>query len=123
MSWRKWWVRILVFLILGLTAGTAFLYQRWTNSGTIRQQALTFLQAHFPGADVSLDSAHLQLMGGVSLNELHLSRREGNERMEFAYIPSAVVYHDKEQLNDGKLVIRKIQLNKPCFRFSRRSDG
>jgi hypothetical protein len=123
MFWRKWLVRVLVFLILGGTTAAAFFYYRWTNSGTIKQEVLTLLQARFPGAQVSVDSAYLQLMGGVSLNELHFCRRQGNERVEFAYIPSALVYHDKEQLNNGKWTIRKIELNKPRFRFSRQPDG
>jgi hypothetical protein len=123
MSWRKWLVRILVFAILGGVASAAFIYHRWTNSATVKRQALTILQAHFPGAEISLDSAHLRLLGEVSLNDLHLSRRDGIERTEFAYIPSAIVYHDKEQLNDGKLVIRKVELSKPRLRFVRLADG
>src|SRR5437762_4168486 len=123
MSWRKWLVRILVFLIVAGVASAGFLYHRWTNSGTIKREALTVLQAHFPGAEVSLDSAYLRLLGEISLNELHLCRREGNERTEFAYVPSALIYHDKEQLNDGKLVIRKVELYKPRLRFSRLADG
>ena len=123
MSWRKWLVRILVFLIVAGVASAGFLYHRWTNSGTIKREALTILQGHFPGAEVSLDSAYLRLLGEISLNELHLCRREGNERMEFAYVPSALIYHDKEQLNDGKLVIRKVELYKPRLRFRRLADG
>jgi hypothetical protein len=123
MSWRKWLVRILVFSLIAVAAGTGFLYHRRTNSTTVKREVLAVLQAHFPGAEVNLDSAYLRLLGEVSLNELHLCRREGNERMEFAYVPSALIYHDKEQLNDGKLVVRKIVLNKPRFRFSRLPDG
>jgi len=123
MSWRKWLVRILVFLIVAGVASAGFLYYRLTSSGSVKQKALTILQTHFPGAEIRLDSAYLRLLGEVSLNELHLCRREGNERMEFAYVPSALIYHDKEQLNDGKLVIRKVELYKPRLRFSRLADG
>jgi hypothetical protein len=123
MSWRKWFVRGLVFSIVAGVASGWFLYYRWTSSANIKQGVLAYLSAHFPGAQVSLDSARLRLLGEVSLNELHLSQREGKDQTEFAYVPSALIFHDKEQLNDGKVAVRKVELEKPRFRFIRMADG
>ncbi len=123
MSWRKWLVRALVFSIVAGTAAAAFVYYRWTNSANVKIEVLTYLHEHFPGAEVTLDSAYLQLLGHVSLNELRFSQSNGVDKTEFAYIPSAQIFHDKEQLSDGKLAIRKIQLDKPRFRFIRLPDG
>src|SRR6266851_436591 len=123
MSWRKWLVRALVFSIVAGTAAAAFVYYRWTNSANVKVEVLSYLHEHFPGAEVTLDSAYLQLLGHVSLNELRFSQSNGVDKTEFAYIPSAQIFHDKEQLSDGKLAIRKIQLDKPRFRFIRLPDG
>jgi AsmA-like C-terminal region len=121
MSWRKWVVRSLVFSIVLGIAGAAFLYYRWTNSANVKREVLNFLSSHFPGAEVSLDSAYLRLLGEISLNEIHIFDRQG--RTEFAYVPSALVYHDKERLNDGVVAIRKVILERPRLRFVRLSDG
>jgi hypothetical protein len=123
MSCRKWLVRALVFSIVGGTAATAFVYHRWTNSANVKAEVLAYLHDHFPGADVTMDSAYLQILGHVSLNELRFFQSNGIERTEIAYIPSAQVFHDKEQLSDGKFAIRKIQFDKPRFRFIRLADG
>jgi hypothetical protein len=123
MSWRKWLVRALVFSVLGTVTAAAILYQRWTNPAAVRREAIRKLSAHFPGASVSVDSARWRLLGGISLNELRLSRRDDPEKREFAYIPSAIVYPDKEQMNDGKVAIRKIVLERPRLRLIRQSDG
>lgn len=123
MSWRKWLVRTLVFTIVVGTAAAGFIYHRWTNSANVKLQVLAYLRAQFPGADVTLDSAHLQLLGHISLNGLRLSQQNGTDKTEFAYIPSALVYHDKEQLSDGKFAIRKVELEKPRFHIIRLPDG
>jgi hypothetical protein len=116
-------VRALVFSIVAGSADVAFVFLRCTNSANVKVQVLAYLREHFPGAEVTLDSAYLQLLGHVSLNELRFSQPNGPDKSEFAYIPSAQIFHDKEQLSDGKLAIRKIQLDKPRFRFIRLPDG
>src|SRR5262249_24021507 len=81
------------------------------------------LAAQFPGAAVSLESARLRLLGGVSLNELRLARRDDPDKADFLYVPQALVYHDKERLLDGKLRIRKLELNRPRLRVVRSAQG
>ncbi len=123
MSWRKWVVRGLVFAICTALAGTAFLYQHWTNPAAVRQQVIAKLGIHLPGALISLDSAHLRLLGGIAISELRLCRRDDPDRTDVGYVPSGVIYHDKEQLLNGKLAIRKIELYRPRLRVIRGRDG
>ncbi len=120
---RKWIVRGLVFSIVGGCAVAAWLYQRWTNPSAVRQQVLLKLQQMFPGATVTLDSARLRLLGGISLTELRLTRREGGERPDLLHIPSAVLHHDKEKLMDGVLQLRKVELREPRLHLVREKDG
>jgi hypothetical protein len=123
MSWRKWVVRSLVLAILTGLAGTSFLYQHWTDPRAVRQQVLAKLRDHLSGALISLDSAHLRLLGGIAISELRLCRRDDPDRADVAYIPSGLIYHDKEQLLHGKLAIRKIELHRPRLRVIRGRDG
>lgn len=123
MAWRKWLVRGLVFTVFGGLGTAVFLYFRWTNPAAIRQAVLDKLGAQIPGAVVTLDSARLRLLGGIALYELRLARRDDPDKVDFAYLPSAVIYHDKEQLLDGKLAIRKVELYRPRLRLVRGGDG
>src|SRR5262249_3868673 len=108
MTRRKWLGGGLGLALGGGAAGAGAPYQRWTNPQAVRRQVLERLAAQFPGAAVSLESARLRLLGGVSLNELRLARRDDPDKADFLYVPQALVYHDKERLLDGKLRIRKL---------------
>jgi AsmA-like protein len=123
MFWRKWFVRSVVFGIVGSCAAGAYLYEHWTNPAAVREQVLRRLGEIFPGASVSLDSAHLRLLGGIQVQELRLVRKGDRDNVDIAYIPSAVLYHDKERLLDGELVLRKIELFRPRLRAYRGADG
>lgn len=123
MAWRKWLVRGLVFFVLGGMGAAALCYQRWTNPAAVRQQVLDKLRVLFPGADISLDSAYMRLLGGIAVSDLRLTRRDDPAKTEVAYFPSLVIYHDKEKLLEGKLAIRKLELNRPRFHAIRRADG
>lgn len=112
-----------MFSLLGGLAVAAWLYQYWTNPEAIRQQVIAQLEEHFIGAHVRLESAHLQLLGGIQVNELRMVHRDGRDKSPLLYVPSAIIYHDKEKLLDGKLGIRKIDLYQPRIHVIRRSDG
>jgi hypothetical protein len=120
---RKWLVRGLVFTLLGGFLAAGYLYQRWTNPAAVRRQVLAKLRELFPGAEVTLDSAHMRLLGGIALSELRLSRRGDEDKTEFAYFPSAVLFHDKEQILEGKFVLRKVELNRPRLHIIRNPGG
>jgi hypothetical protein len=123
MAWRKWIVRSLVFTMAGGLVAATVAYQHWTDPAFVRQQVLAYLEEHFPAVRVDLESAHLRLLGGISFHELHLSRRDDPNRRDFIYVPSGMIYHDKEQLLSGKLVIRRIEFDRPKLRLSRGADG
>jgi hypothetical protein len=113
----------LVFSLLGGACAAGYLYQRLTNPAAVRRQVVAKLRDMLPGAEVTLDSARLRLLGGIALNELRLKRRDDPERTDFAYFPSAILYHDKEQILNGKLIIRKVELNRPRLRLIRDRKG
>src|SRR6516165_155009 len=123
MAWRKWLVRSLVFSVLGLVILAALLYEAWTNPAAVRRQVLAKLHKIFIGATVSVDSARLRLLGGIGVRDLRMARRDELDRGDFLYVPSAVIYHDKEHLLDGTLGVRKIELDRPRVRVVCERDG
>lgn len=123
MAWRKWVVRGLVFSVAGGMAAAAFTYQHWTNPAVVRRLVIANLEAQLPGARVSLESAQLRLLGGITFRELRLSRRDDPERTDFLYVPSGTISHDKEQLLSGKLAIRRIDWYQPRISLIRKAKG
>ena len=125
MPWRKWLVRGLVFSILGLLALGVVAYQAWTNPVAVRAQVLDHIRKHFADGDVSvsLESAHMRLLGGIAVSELRIARTDGLDRKDFFYVPSAVIYHDKERLVKGVFAVRKLEMHRPQLRVVRERDG
>ncbi len=123
MAWRKWFVRSLVFFVLGLAVLAALLYEAWTNPAAIRRQVHDKLHKLFIGATIGIDSARLRLLGGIGIRDLRMARRDDLDHGDFLYVPSAVIYHDKEHLLGGTLGVRKIELDRPCLRIIRERDG
>lgn len=123
MSWRKCLVRGLVFTALAALAAAGLLYRYLTHPGAIRQQVVAQLEEQFVGANVTVESACLNLFGGITLTDLRLIRRDDPDKIDFLYVPSATIYHDKEQLLDGKIAIRKVELHRPRLRVIRGADG
>jgi AsmA-like C-terminal region len=124
MAWRKWLVRGLVFSVLGLSVLAAVVYQAWTNPTAIRAQVLNHIRGRFVDrVGVSLDSAQLRLFGGIAVSELRVARTDGLERKDFLYVPSGVIFHDKERLARGVFAVRKLELHRPQLRLVRERDG
>lgn len=123
MTWRKWLVRSLVFSVLGVIVLVALLYEAWTNPSAMRRTVHAKLGTVFTGATVSIESARLRLLGGIAVREIRMARRDDLDRGDFLYVPSAVIYHDKEHLLDGTLAVRKIELDRPRLRIVREQDG
>ena len=119
MSWRKCLVRGLVCTALAALAAAGLLYRYLTHPGAIRQQVVAQLEEQFIGANVTVESAHLNLFGGITLTDLRLIRRDDPDKIDFLYVPAATIYHDKEQLLDGKIAIRKVELHRPRLRMIR----
>jgi hypothetical protein len=123
MTWRKWFVRSLVFSVLGLAVLVTLMYESWTNPAAVRRLVHDKLHTLFIGATVSSDSARLRLLGGIGVRDLRMARRDELDRGDFLYVPSAVIYHDKEHLLTGKLGVSKIELDRPRLRIVRERDG
>lgn len=123
MSSRKWFVRGVVIAIVAGCAGAVAFYQRFTDPAAVRAMVLAKLQAMFPGAHVSVESASLRLFGGISVSEIRLARSDDPDRLDIIHIPSAILYHDKEKVLDGELTLRKIELHRPSLHIVRRPDG
>ncbi len=121
MVWRKCLVRGLVFSVVAFIGGAAWLYQHFTDPEAVRQAVIARLEAQFVDAHVRLESAQLRLLGGISFHELRIVR--DGDGGEVLYVPSGIIYHDKETLLDGKLAIRKIECDHPRFRVFRNSEG
>ena len=97
---RKWFVRSVVFGIVGVCIAALVLYYRWTNPAAVRQEVLVELQKHFPGALINLESARLRLLGGIQVQKLRLTRKDNGKKLEFLHIP-CVIYHDKGKAARG----------------------
>jgi hypothetical protein len=123
MTWRKWLVRGLVFSLASGAVVAGLLYEALTSPAATRRQVIAKLTEKFIGAHVTLGSARLRLLGGIAVTDLRMARRDDLDKGDFLYVPSAVIYHDKEQLLDGKLVLRKIELFRPRLRVVRERDG
>ena len=116
MVWRKWFVRLLVFTIVGGCVCGVIVYQRFTNPTAVREQVLAKLKLHFPGAVATIDSARLRILGGISVNELRLARKDDPDKHEILHVPSAVIYHDKEKILDGEWALRRVEFFRPHLR-------
>jgi hypothetical protein len=123
MTWRKWLVRGLVFTCAGALIASALLYQSLTHPAVVRRQVVEKLGHLLIGAHIHLESAQMYLLGGISATDLRLTRRDDPDQEELAYIPSAVVYPDKEKIVGGQLAIRKVVLCHPRLHVRRGADG
>lgn len=123
MGWRTLLVRIPVVAGLVLIALGAMCYQFMTDARAIRKLLLDRLAERFVGANVRVESAQLRPLGGIFFTELRMARRNALDNGDFLYIPSGIVYHDKERLLDGCLGIRKVELTRPVVRIVRERDG
>src|SRR6266567_5907141 len=123
MVWRKWVVRGLVFFALGGLTLAGAVYYYLTNPEAVRRQLLARLNNDLVGVHASVDSARLRLFSGIVVQEVRLSRRDDLDKSDFLYVPSAILYHDKEHLLQGKLSIRKVEIYRPRLRAVRDRDG
>ena len=116
-------VRGLVFGSTGLVLAVASAFWAWTNPAQLRQTVISTLMDRVPGIAATLEGASMRLLGGITLVGLRVSRGDDLDKSDFFYVPRAVVYHDKEQLIDGKLAIRKVELQDPRLRLVRGRTG
>src|SRR5437773_68972 len=82
-------------------------------------QVLARIQVDFVNVQASLDSAQLKLFGGIEVRELRLSRKDDLDKSDFLYVPFAIIYHDKEQVLEEGLRVRKVEVHQPQIRVVR----
>src|SRR5262245_55373875 len=101
MPMRKRLIRGLVYLLLaGLGVG-ALGYALGTNPAAVRQLVQQQLGERFRHVTVGVARARLRVLGGILVRELRLARNDGLDRRDFLYVPSGILYHDKEHMLDG----------------------
>ena len=124
MSLRSWAIRGLILAGVAALAALGWLANSWVSPERVRAQVIAHLSEQFEGVDVHVGSAHMRILGGIAVTDLKLTRPgpDGTET-SLLEIPSAILYHDKEQLNRGRLVIRKVELENPELHLERGPDG
>ncbi len=120
---RKWLVRGLVFSGLGALLAVGLAYQACTNPEAVRRLVLEKLGVRFLNVTVTLESAHMRLLGGIVVQDLRMSRSDRLERSIFLYVPSAVIFPDKEHMLAGQMGVSKVELTRPELRLVRERDG
>ena len=123
MTWKKWVIRgfICSFLLLLIAGGG--LFALWTNPEAMCQLVQEKLGQRFVDVNVQASSARLRLLGGIQVKGLRVARSQGIEKQDFLYVPTTVLYHDKEQVLEGKVAIRKVEMERPQIRIIRERDG
>lgn len=122
-KWRRRLNRGIVAAILGGVAAAGWMVYSTINSAAVRQQVIQHLRERFVGAEVALGSAQLRLLGGITFSNLTLYRRDDPSQTPFLHVPAGVIQHDKEQLGQGRMVVRKIKFDRPRLTVVRHSDG
>jgi hypothetical protein len=116
-----WLVRgVLLTLFAGL-GGAVWYAQTWVSPENVRAALVSSLQDHFPGANVTVGGARLSVFGGITVSDLAVSWPGDSE--PFFAAPSAVIEHDKQRLNQGRLGVRKIELDRPTLRLECTPEG
>jgi hypothetical protein len=114
-------IRGLIVAVLAAAGYAGWWARDWVSPENVRAAVKSHLEQDFPRSHVRLDSARLRLLGGISVSDLALTRT--GDADPFFESPAGVIYHEKEQLNRGRLVVRKIEFDDAVVRLDRRADG
>lgn len=123
LSVRNWLIRGLILTGVAVLAALGWVANSWVSPERVREQVIATLHEQFDGIEVHVGSARMRILGGIAVRDLKLVRRGDPPDRPFFSAPSAVLYHDKVQLNRGRLVIRKVDLENPEVHLERSADG
>jgi hypothetical protein len=115
---RVWLFRMTVCVFAAAACAAGWFTYLNTNSDAIRRKVIEELQAQFVNVDVDMGSAWLQPLGGICVHDVRIIRRDDPSN-PLLVVPSAVIHFDKEQLTQGRLIIRKIELQEPTLLLRR----
>ena len=118
---RGWLIRGLLVGLLVALGVAGWIVHTWVSPEQVREALLATLHERFPKAEVEVGSARMRIFGGISVTDLRITRR-GDAR-SFLDTHSAIIFHDKEQLNHGRLLIRKIEIDQPTIHLQRNATG
>lgn len=121
MALRSWLIRGTIIAVLAALAVGAWIASDWISPEAIRTKVIAHLMDRFQGVDIQVESARLRIFGGIAVSQLRITRH--GDSQPFLVVPAAVLMHDKEQLNRGRLVIRKIELDQAELNIQRNSQG
>ncbi len=119
---RCWLIRGLIVAVLAAGGIGAWVVAHWVSPEKVRAA----VEAHVrelvgEAVEVKVESAAVRIFGGIRVTNLTLTRV--GAAAPFMTVPSAVIYHDKQEFNRGKLSIRKVELDAPTVRLTRGTDG
>jgi hypothetical protein len=120
---RRRLVRGAILMVVAGFGGAAVLAYQVVGSAAVRQQVTNQVGKLFVGGEVALGSAHFRLLGGITVENFTMYRKDDPSRTPLLHVPSGVIYHDKEALAHGRLAVRKLKLDRPRLRISRTFDG
>src|SRR5712692_2218540 len=122
MGWKAWLLRTVVSTLCVAAGVLGWLTYQHTNSEAVRRTLIEQIEAQFQGVEVEIGSAWLRPLGGISVRDLRLKRRDDPSH-PFLIVEAATIFHDKEQLAHGRLVIRKIELQQPTILLRRDAEA
>ncbi|MCS6863733.1 MAG: hypothetical protein RMJ56_06570 [Gemmataceae bacterium] len=123
MRVRSWLIRGLILAGVAAIVALAWLANSWVSPERVRAQVIQTLAAQFEDVEIHVGSARLRILGGIAVTDLRLGRRGDPPDQPLLVVPQAILYHDKEKLNHGHLVIRKVELESPTLRVERSPSG
>ena len=121
MRLRAWLIRVALVALLAGAGATVWHFQSYVSPDAVRASLIAALGEQFADVDVKVGTARMRVFGGILVTDLQLTRKGDAE--PFFSAPSAVIYHDKEQINSGRLAVRKIEVENPTLRLERAADG
>ncbi|MFM8274757.1 MAG: hypothetical protein ACKODX_20835, partial [Gemmata sp.] len=123
MRVRSWLIRGLILAGVAALVALGWVANSWVSPERVREKVVGTLTEQFDDVAVHVGSARMRILGGIAVTDLRLTRRGDAPDSPFLVVPSAILFHDKEQLNRGKLVIKKVELENPTIRVERAADG
>ena len=118
---RSWLIRLSILTVLVAAGYVARVAHDRVSPDRVKAALIAALEAQTRDVDVHVGSARLRVFGGISVTDLRLTRK--GDELPFFAAPTAVIYHDKQRLHRGELVIRKVEFDNPTVRVHRNAAG